>query len=99
MIVSWQYQSLLNNTTGVCTVSGRPRRPLSTFILDRLHEENKPDPWAMTDADIAVYDKAFMKQDKDKDGFISLRGKRVLLEDSAPNFGSSCIFWRGMKTR
>lgn len=29
----------------------------------------------MTDADIAVYDKAFVKLDKDKDGFIALHGK------------------------
>lgn len=29
----------------------------------------------MTDADIAIYDKAFAKQDKDKDGFVSLDGQ------------------------
>lgn len=36
---------------------------------------NAPDPWAMTDADIAVYDAAFAKQDKDGDGFISPKGR------------------------
>lgn len=80
----------------MCAVSGHLRRPLSTLKLDRLQEENKPDPWAMTDADVAVYDKAFMKQDKDKDGFISLRGTRVLIEASTPNFHSS-LFFRARK--
>ncbi|CAM9698027.1 unnamed protein product [Scytosiphon promiscuus] len=41
--------------------------------LKKTQEANKPDPWAMTDADKAVYDKAFVKQDKDKDGFISMQ--------------------------
>lgn len=45
------------------------------MLLRRIQEDNKPDPWAMTDADIVVYDKAFVKQDKDKDGFISLHGQ------------------------
>lgn len=41
----------------------------------RLREAAKPDPWVMTDADIAIYDAAFTKQDKDKDGFISPAGE------------------------
>ena len=44
--------------------------------LDRIQEDSRPNPWAMTDADIAVYDKAFVKLDKDKDGYISLHGTR-----------------------
>lgn len=36
---------------------------------------NTPNPWAMTDVDIAIYDAAFIKQDKDKDGFISPDGE------------------------
>ena len=47
----------------------------TTSNFRRLQEDNKPDPWAMTDADIAVYNKAFVKLDKDKDGFISLSGR------------------------
>lgn len=43
-------------------------------LLDRIQDANKLDQWAMTDADIAIYDKAFSKQDKDKDGFISPHG-------------------------
>lgn len=41
----------------------------------RLRQANKPDPWAMTDADIAIYDAAFIKQDEDKDGFITPAGE------------------------
>eukprot|EP00903_Cladosiphon_okamuranus_P006843 g6665.t1 len=48
--------------------------------LKKIQEENKPDPWAMTDADIAVYDKAFIKQDKDKDGFISLQEAKSMFD-------------------
>lgn len=43
--------------------------------LLRLKQAKKRDPWAMTDGDIAIYDKAFVKLDKDKDGFISLPGR------------------------
>lgn len=49
-----------------------------TSMFHRIREANKPDPWAMTDADIAVYDKAFVKLDKDKDGFISSHGQFVV---------------------
>lgn len=58
-------------------------QPTTTYF-DRLREEAKPDPWAMTDADIAVYDKAFIKQDKDKDGFITLRGERRFFIRKSP---------------
>lgn len=51
---------------------------LATSMFHRMQEDNKPDPWAMTDTDIAVYDKAFVKLDKDKDGFISLHGQYVV---------------------
>lgn len=55
-------------------------------IFHRVQEENKPDPWAMTDADIVVYDKVFIKQDKDKDGFISIHGQCAPgIEQSLPH--------------
>ena len=45
--------------------------------FNRLREANQSDLWAMTEADLAVYDAAFLKLDKDKDGFVSPHGKRL----------------------
>lgn len=45
------------------------------MVFNRKQKDDEPDPWAMADADIAVYDKAFVKQDKDNDGFISIHGE------------------------
>ena len=69
---------LKGNRKGCALSLGSQRQhQLFASMFVRQQEEHKTDPWAMADADIAVYDRAFVKQDKDKDGFISLRGKRV----------------------
>lgn len=60
----------------------------------------------MTDADIAIYDKAFFKQDKDKDGFISPQGSDgwvefqaiLIVQNSAsrPQVQKPCRSWWGV---
>lgn len=67
--------------------SGEP----TTNCFNRAQKENKPDPWVMTDADIAVYDEAFTKQDKDKDGFITLGGEHIFPCKSPGPFVCVCV--------
>lgn len=45
------------------------------YMYVRLRKANEVNQWSMTAEDIAIYDAAFDKQDKDNDGFISPAGR------------------------
>lgn len=49
----------------------------------RLRIANEAKAWEMTAKDIAIYDAAFAKVDKDKDDFVSRAGESGILEACA----------------
>ncbi|CAM9344248.1 unnamed protein product [Ectocarpus fasciculatus] len=61
--------------------------------LKKIQDANKLDQWAMTDADIAIYDKAFFKQDKDKDGFISPQEAKSMFQKARTSEDARRHIW------
>ncbi|CAN0525264.1 unnamed protein product, partial [Ectocarpus sp. 12 AP-2014] len=58
-----------------------------------IKDANKLDQWAMTDADIAIYDKAFLNQDKDKDGFISPQEAKPMFQKARTSEDARRHIW------
>lgn len=54
--------------------------PAAVHAHRRLRIANEAKAWEMTAKDIAIYDAAFAKMDKNKDGFVFPAGESTILE-------------------